>query len=87
MYVHFLAFRMMLTHSCKLSTCEEFQKYVVLVMDEMHIREDLVYDKHSGELVGFVNRKEKRTIASFSLSDKWKAVHLSVNLWPIPWLS
>ena len=34
----------------KLSICEEFQKYVVLVMDEMHIKEDLVYDKHSGEL-------------------------------------
>ena len=24
-------------------------------MDEMHIKEDLVYNKHSGELVGFVN--------------------------------
>ena len=33
----------------------EFQKYVFLVMDEMHIKEDLVYNKHTGELVGFVN--------------------------------
>ena len=24
-------------------------------MDEMHIKEDLVYNKHTGELVGFVN--------------------------------
>ena len=24
-------------------------------MDEMHVREDLVYDKHSGELIGFMN--------------------------------
>ena len=24
-------------------------------MDEMHIKEDLVYNKHSGELIGFVN--------------------------------
>ena len=47
-----------LIEAAKLSTCEEFQKYVVLVMDEMHIKEDLVYDKHSGELVGFVNLGE-----------------------------
>lgn len=27
-------------------------------MDEMHIKEDLVYDKHTGELVGFTNLGE-----------------------------
>ena len=34
---------------------QEFEKCVVLVMDEMHIREDLVYNKHSGELIGLMN--------------------------------
>ena len=34
---------------------KEFQKCVALIIDEMHIREDLVFDKHSGKLVGFVN--------------------------------
>lgn len=34
---------------------QEFQKHVFIVMDEMHIKEDLVYNKHTGELVGFVN--------------------------------
>ena len=34
---------------------EEKEKYVVLVFDEMKTREDLVFDKHSCELVGFVN--------------------------------
>ena len=24
-------------------------------MDEMHIKSDLVYDKHNGNLIGFVN--------------------------------
>ena len=24
-----------------------------LVMDEMHIKEDLVYNKHTGEVIGF----------------------------------
>ncbi len=27
----------------------------VLLLDEMHVREELVYNKHSGKLVGFVN--------------------------------
>ena len=31
-----------------LHTCEEREKYVLLIMDEMHIREDLVYDKQTG---------------------------------------
>ncbi len=35
---------------------KEFQKCVALIIDEMHVREDLVFDKHSGgKLVGFVN--------------------------------
>lgn len=34
---------------------EEWQKNVVLILDEMHGREDLVYDKHTDALVGFAN--------------------------------
>ena len=30
-------------------------KYVTLVMDEIFIKSDLVYDKHDGSLIGFVN--------------------------------
>ena len=33
----------------------EHQKYVALVFDEVKVKEDLVYNKHSGELIGFVN--------------------------------
>ncbi len=33
-------------------------RYVVLIMDEMHIKEDLVYDKHNGTLIGFTNLGE-----------------------------
>ena len=29
-------------------TCPEWKKNVILLMDEMYIREDLVYDKFSG---------------------------------------
>ena len=34
--------------AANLYTCEEREKYVLLIMDEMHIREDLVYDKQTG---------------------------------------
>ena len=33
----------------------ELIRYVIFVMDEMHIRQDLVYDKHDGSLIGFVD--------------------------------
>ena len=31
------------------------ERYVVLLMDEMKIQEDLVWDKHTGELIGYVD--------------------------------
>ena len=34
--------------SAKLSTCLEREKCVILILDEMHLREDLSYDKHTG---------------------------------------
>ena len=34
---------------------EERDKYVVLLWDEMKIHEDLIFDKHTCELIGFVN--------------------------------
>ena len=44
-----------ITISVRTVLMQEFQKYVFLVMDEMHIKEDLVYNKDTGALVGFVN--------------------------------
>ncbi len=37
---------------------EVWQRHVILLLDEMHIREDLVYNKHTGALVGFANLGE-----------------------------
>ena len=39
----------------KKNLTEEWQRYVGILQDEIRITEDLVYDKHSGELIGFVN--------------------------------
>ena len=37
------------------------QRYVVLVMDEMKIQSDLVFDKNSGDLVGFMDLGDPMT--------------------------
>ena len=34
---------------------EDYKKCVVIIMDEMHIKEDLVFDKYTGRLIGFTN--------------------------------
>ena len=37
-----------LMEAAKINTCKEYEKFVVVLKNEMHIKEDLVYDKHSG---------------------------------------
>ena len=39
-----------LFEAANISDCQEWEKYVVLILDEMHIKEDLVFDKHAGKL-------------------------------------
>ena len=36
-------------------TNNPLNRYVTLVIDEVHIKEDLVYDKYQGHLIGFVD--------------------------------
>ena len=43
----------MLQKAAKVESCPEREKCTILLLDEMYIREDLVYNKHSGEMVGF----------------------------------
>ena len=38
-----------------LPSCQQLQKLVILLIDEMYIKEDLVYNKHSGQLIGFAS--------------------------------
>ena len=49
----------------KISLCPEREKYVVLLMDEMHIKEDLVYDKHSGIYTNACTRCEGNLCITF----------------------
>eukprot|EP00731_Ephydatia_muelleri_P010026 Em0005g612a len=45
----------MLMEAAQVDTCAERDKYVNILMDEMYIREDIVYEKHSGKMIGFAN--------------------------------
>eukprot|EP00731_Ephydatia_muelleri_P013194 Em0007g504a len=47
----------MLMEAVHVETCPEREKLVVLLMDEMYIREDIVYEKHSGKMIGFSNAR------------------------------
>ena len=38
-----------------MSKWADYQKCVVLLVDEVHIKDDLVFDKHSGNILGFIN--------------------------------
>ena len=39
----------------KVSSFSDAEKYMVLLLDEMKVQENLVWDKHSGELIGYVD--------------------------------
>ena len=39
----------------EVANVEDWQRHIILLLDEMHIRDELVYDKHTGALLGFAN--------------------------------
>ena len=38
-----------------MSSCKDLEKLVVLILDEMYVHEDLVFEKRTGKLVGFTS--------------------------------
>lgn len=63
----------------QVNTCPTHHLYMMLLMDEMHIKEGLVFDKHSGELIGFTNLGDMNDhIASLDTSGR-----LSQTLQPL----
>ena len=56
----------MLMEAAKVGSCPDRDRCTMLLLDEMHIREDLVFDKHSGMIIGFANLGEiNEHLASF----------------------
>ena len=45
----------------KVSSFTEVQRYILLIMDEMKIQSGLVFDKHSGNLIGFIDLGDPMT--------------------------
>lgn len=45
----------MLMKTAKIDELEDYQKCVLVLMDEMHVKDGLVYDKHSGHVIGFAD--------------------------------
>ena len=50
-----------------------YHSLAVLLLDEMHVREDLEYNKHSGKLIGYVNLGDINThLAQFEqMLESW----------------
>ncbi len=42
-----------LLQAANLATCQPFEKLVCILLDEMYTRENLVYTKSTGKLVGY----------------------------------
>ena len=39
-----------LLETANICECQEWEKYVALILDKMHMKEDLVFNKHNGML-------------------------------------
>ena len=59
----------------KVSAFSEVQRYIVLVMDEMKIQSGLVFDKHSGNLVGFTDLGDPMTNFACLVEEDVVATH------------
>ena len=45
----------MLQRESNIHSQPETGRYVMLTLDEMKSKEDIVYDKNTGEMIGFIN--------------------------------
>ena len=67
-----------LAQEARVASMLEWQKYVVVVFDEVKIKEDLVYDKHTSQIIGFVNLGNANDQLN-SLTCTGNATHSSVG--------
>ena len=44
-----------LYNAARLDVCEERDKCIILLLDEMYVKQELVFDKNTGELIGFTD--------------------------------
>ena len=61
--------------AAKLTSSPEWHRLTIILLDEMHIREDLVHDKPSGRLIGFVDLGEINNPSKNSRKEAMEAVN------------
>ena len=44
-----------LMEAANIKSCPEYEKNVFLILDEMHVKEGLVFNKNTGMMIGFTN--------------------------------
>ena len=54
--------------AAKIESSPEWHRFVVLLMDEMYVKESLVYNQHTGKMVGFVDLGSVNNRLSFEKS-------------------
>ncbi len=65
-----------------------FQRFVSLILDEMKIKEGLVYNKHSGEMIGFTHLGDiNNELVKLEQSNDWSRVMNVPKLQTMFWLS
>ena len=64
----------------KTSSFQPMERFVSIIFDEMKIQEDLVWDKYSGELIGFVELDDIHTNYATLDDVKELATHVLVFL-------
>ncbi|KAL5489473.1 hypothetical protein EMCRGX_G018567 [Ephydatia muelleri] len=59
----------MLTNAARVTSCPERERSVMLLIDEVHIKENLVFDKHGRQMIGFANLDDiNEHLTQFELS-------------------
>lgn len=73
-----------LMQAANIATCEEREKTVILILDEIYIREDLVFDKNTDMLIGFTNMEKINShLLAFEHSLAAETVDVSVPVRPM----
>ena len=66
----------MLMQAAKVERCSLQEAYTILLLDKMHVRQDLVYDKHTGAL--FCNLGDVSDHLSKFENSLWRVLNLKV---------
>ena len=72
-----------LSAAMKLVSCENHEKLVMLLLDEIHVREKLVFEKHEGSLIGFANVGDINTHHTY-LHSKTNFLRRSIQMRSLP---